>query len=170
MNSHKTAISRRTASKPLRDLIHLFTGTILDYGCGKGADVKHLKDNGYHVVGFDPYFLNTRFDDTLYDTVFCNYVINVISTKEERVSLLSTLLASCKKGGKVIVVSRSTKDIETACKGGNWKTYSDGYITGKNTFQRGFTSQEIASYANNAACTIDEYDNSSYSYIVINKG
>lgn len=53
-NSHKTAIARNTPSAPCKwlDKQGRCVGPILDWGCGKGADVMYLR-NAY---GYDPHF------------------------------------------------------------------------------------------------------------------
>ncbi len=55
---HRTAISRTTLSRPLR--LALETGlidnhrTVLDYGCGRGDDVRELEARGIPCQGWDP--------------------------------------------------------------------------------------------------------------------
>jgi DNA phosphorothioation-associated putative methyltransferase len=89
-NSFKTAISRKTISAPLKYLISCGlinkSQTILDYGCGRGFDVQWLKENGYNVVGFDPYW-NPNFNvlNTKYDVILCTYVLNVVAPKIRKI-------------------------------------------------------------------------------------
>jgi hypothetical protein len=56
--SKNTAISRTKPSKPIKLLIksNQLYGHILDYGCGKGADVQYLnRINGIKCCGYDKY-------------------------------------------------------------------------------------------------------------------
>jgi 2-polyprenyl-3-methyl-5-hydroxy-6-metoxy-1,4-benzoquinol methylase len=53
-NSHLTAKERDRPSFPTRRLFSegLVTGRVLDFGCGKGADVSFLQESGVDVTGF----------------------------------------------------------------------------------------------------------------------
>src|SRR5210317_782843 len=90
---HRTAISRNNFSTPVQYLLEneLLTkkGTKLDYGCGRGYDVEHLKMQGYNIEGFDPYgdYKDFSLLDTKYNTIMCNYVLNVIEDEQERVNV-----------------------------------------------------------------------------------
>ena len=102
MNSHKTAISRKTGSRPLRDMIkrgHI-KGRVIDYGCGKGADIEYMKNHGINVCGYDPWFFKDECKG-LFDVVFCNYVINVVNNEENRKQLIHSLFSKCKSGGYI---------------------------------------------------------------------
>ena len=74
-NAHKTAITRKTLSAPMRYLSESgkIKGRALDYGCGKGYDADHLD-----MDGWDPHY-RIRRPLGQYDTVTCNYVLNVVS-------------------------------------------------------------------------------------------
>lgn len=83
--SFNTAIKRTKPSLPLKFLIdkNLLAGKILDYGCGRGFDSKYLKSLGYDVDSYDPYWKPDGINNAQYNTVFCNYVLNVIETDNE---------------------------------------------------------------------------------------
>ena len=57
---HRTAISRNALSLPAKVLFQ--TGLVsdetsfLDFGCGRGDDVKFLKELGIPAIGWDPHF------------------------------------------------------------------------------------------------------------------
>ena len=107
MNSHNTAISRSNASAPLRMLekLGLLKGSVLDYGCGKGADAKYLTEKGYLNDSYDPYWKPDELGDRKYDTVLCTFVLNVIeSTGEEE--LIKTLADRVGDGGRCFVTVR----------------------------------------------------------------
>lgn len=107
MSSHNTAISRKTASTPLRMLekLGLLNGSILDYGCGKGADVKYLSEKGYTTSSYDPHWKPDDLGGSKYDTVLCTFVFNVIEKPDEE-SLIDTLLEKVNEGGRCFVSVR----------------------------------------------------------------
>ncbi len=170
MNSHKTAISRKTGSRPLQDLIvdKLINGDVLDYGAGKGADTKYLIDLGYTAIGYDPYY-TPDMPQRKFDTVFCNYVINVISDYATRTALVNILLSKCKRGGHVIITTRTTKEINKNAINGDWRSLNDGFLTSRGTFQIGFNSNDLIQYLPTGGKIIKQCDNSKYSYIIIEK-
>lgn len=86
----KTAIKRDRLSTPVRlaveqGLINA-TDRVLDFGCGRGDDVMRLMALGVDARGFDPYYLNNKFDSAA--IVNCGFVINVIEEEDERVEVL----------------------------------------------------------------------------------
>lgn len=59
---------------------------------------------------------------------------------KNRTSILKTLFTKyLKSNGRILITVRTKKEIEKQ----NWKAYSDGYLTSTNTFQKGFTKEEI---------------------------
>jgi len=102
--SHLTAIQRKNLSRPAKFLHDkgFLTGTILDYGCGRGSDVKFLSELGYDCDGYDPHY-QPILSDKLYDTVMCNFVLNVISDFEERYKVLISIIKHCKENAYVCV-------------------------------------------------------------------
>jgi ATP adenylyltransferase len=107
MSSHNTAISRKTASAPLRMLekLDLLNGSVLDYGCGKGADAKYLAEKGYLTSSYDPHWKPDDIGAGKYDTVLCTFVLNVIEKPDEE-SLIETLLDKVNEGGRCFVSVR----------------------------------------------------------------
>ncbi len=82
--SHFTAKKRDCISMPTRKLLDLglLKGEILDYGCGYGKDVELLKAKGFNVTGYDAYYFKDL-PIRKYDTIICNYVLNVILQEEQ---------------------------------------------------------------------------------------
>lgn len=74
-----TAIKRTDLSVPTRHLLKhgLLIGRILDFGCGFGFDTDELKRNGYDITGYD-YYYRPDYPDGKFDTIICNYVLNVL--------------------------------------------------------------------------------------------
>jgi hypothetical protein len=93
--SFKTAISRRSPSSPTRWLSEngLLIGRCLDFGCGKGFDTDY-----FGMVGYDPYY-RPQFPDGEFDTIICIYVLNVLSSFEERDEVLRSVVQLLKPDG-----------------------------------------------------------------------
>ena len=74
-----TAIKRTDLSVPTRYLLQhdLLKGKILDFGCGFGFDTDELKKQGYNISGYDYYYCPDS-PTGKYDTIICNYVLNVL--------------------------------------------------------------------------------------------
>lgn len=91
MQRHKTAIDRNKLSAPMQVLARhgYFDGThsVLDYGCGKGDDVRELEAHGVNVYGWDPTHRPEGKVATS-DIVNLGYVLNVIEDTKERAETL----------------------------------------------------------------------------------
>lgn len=83
-NAHLTAKEREGPSFPLKYLLRegCVSGRVLDYGCGFGADVQHLRRRGFDVTGYDPYYAPER-PEGRFDTILCLYVLNVLLPDEQ---------------------------------------------------------------------------------------
>jgi ATP adenylyltransferase len=117
VQSYNTAISRREASAPLRYLQkggHI-KGSVLDYGCGKEADFKHLKAAGYKAQAYDPHWRPIDLSGMSFDTILCTYVLNVVSAEAEG-EILASIKSLLKEGGEAFVTVRRDikKDGETS--------------------------------------------------------
>jgi hypothetical protein len=80
----RTAIQRKGPSLPCKRLYadgKIF-GRVLDFGCGKGADVKYLGSFGYRIGGFDPAH-QPLIPAGKFDTILCTYVLNVVPPKTQ---------------------------------------------------------------------------------------
>lgn len=137
---HKTAISRKDFSVPIKALmwkgILTKDTTLFDYGCGRGDDIRLLKQKGYEVGGWDPYHA-PKHKKTPADIVNLGFVLNVIEDPEERAEVLQKAWAMAK--GALIVSTRPPMKHD-------FKPYSDGYITKSNTFQKFWKSGELKSW------------------------
>jgi len=121
--SYKTAIKRKTLSRPLKYLLkygEIFKDDwILDYGCGRGDDVEWLESNGYDVRGWDPTWCkNTNYMYRSYDVVLCTYVLNVVN-KNVRQQIIKRLKDLTHHRGSVyITVRRDLQNYHTISKNG----------------------------------------------------
>ena len=118
-NSYKTAISRTRPSAPMTYLNskNLLQGRVIDVGCGKGKDCKHFDIDGYDIHYRPEFPLSSS-----YDTVTCNYVLNVLP-EEVETSVICECLAYLKKGGIAYFTVRRDK-------------FKCGYNSSRKTFQR----------------------------------
>jgi DNA phosphorothioation-associated putative methyltransferase len=143
MDSHKTAITRRKPSRPLRAALKLgaVRGRVLDFGCGKGRDVAELSELGYKVRGYDLHFEPAKPRGTFH-TVLMTYVVNVLKAKQ-RNEALQAAWDYVKPGGRLIVTARSERDIEAAAVQGRWDCIGRGYMTTWGTYQCGYTLHQL---------------------------
>ena len=140
---HKTAIDRNKLSQPMQALArHNYLNgeySILDYGCGKGDDVRELEAHGIDVTGWDPVHRpNEEYSNR--DLVNLGFVLNVIEDRQERTA---TLINAWKQANKLLVVAVMVAG-ESVIR--QFKPYKDGIITSINTFQKYFSQGEIRYY------------------------
>ena len=147
---HKTAINRNQLSQPMQVLArHNYLNgeySVLDYGCGKGDDLRELEAYGINVTGWDP----VHRPDVKYvqhDLVNLGFVLNVIEDREERTQ---TLLNAWKNADKAIVIAVMVAGERFI---NQFKPYKDGIITSRNTFQKYYSQGEIRYYIES---TLDE--------------
>ena len=146
---------------------------IIDHGCGKGSDayILHEQHNRY-ILGYDPYnddvynlqtsrphpfrVPSDRFDivtnqvSLAYENeipviITCNFVLNVIESVHWRRQLVWRLLSLLKEGDQLYFSVRGRKDVDMQVKE-TWTQFNDGYMTTRNTFQRGFTKDELKKF------------------------
>ena len=144
-----TAMHTTRASYPTRwaEEKNLIKSNVMDWGCGKGRDSNWLESLNYNVISYDPFFKPNpspaEIDFSSVKTVLLNYVLNVIETDSERKFLLNEIYRYVSPETTLIVSARSINEIGYNAKKSNWKTYNDGFITSKNTFQKGFSLNEL---------------------------
>ena len=136
----RTAIRRTALSRPVAlalddGLIHR-ERTFFDYGCGRGDDLLRLHKIGIPVSGWDPAFFPDE-ERSPADIVNLGYVVNVIEDPAERVVVLT---AAWELARKVLIVS-ARLDWEATDAAVDFK--GDGIVTGKRTFQKFFTQEEL---------------------------
>jgi len=113
--------------------------SVLDYGAGKGNEIKYLRSIGVDAVPYDiNYFPEKPIGK--FDIVMCNYVLNVV-TKQIRDSIVEDIKNYAKSDVFIAVRNASEKL--------NGQPYEDGMLMQKGkslTFQKLFTAQELQEY------------------------
>lgn len=143
MNSKRTAITRKKASRPLQAALELdaVKGKVLDYGCGKGHDVTELHMLGFKASRYDPNFF-PRKPRGRFQTVLMTYVVNVLQPTERNAAILDAW-KYVKKGGRLIVTSHTDTEIKRQAIESGWVSYACGFITGTGTYQRGYSTRQL---------------------------
>ena len=147
-NSHLTAIERTALSFPARTLLshNKMKGKILDFGCGIGKDVELLKDKGFEVDGYDPFYF-PEVPTEKYDTILCFYVLNVL-LPEQQAEVLMNVSSLLKPTGKAYFAVR--RDIQ-------YEGFRIHKIHKKETYQCTI-KLPYASIYKNENCEIYEYN------------
>ena len=140
-NRHKTAIARTDYSRPIKialaDGLIGTRGTVLDFGCGRGDDVRHLGLGGVQATGWDPVHMTdgTRAPS---EVVNIGYVVNVIEDPEERAQCLQCAWSYAER--VLIVSARLTSETSEF---GSVAPYGDGFVTSIPTFQKFYEQAEL---------------------------
>lgn len=148
INNHidrsRTAISRNSLSTPAKLLfksgLASEENSYLDYGCGKGDDVKFLNELGILAQGWDPHFAPDTSSLAASDVVNLGFVINVIEDPQERKDVLKKAFLLTKKCLAVAVMLSSQNDTTISI------PFGDGQITSTKTFQKYFEQKEIEEF------------------------
>jgi DNA phosphorothioation-associated putative methyltransferase len=142
VDRHKTALTRYRLSVPVRALAQAgyLDGkkSFFDYGCGKGDDIRILRENDIEASGWDPHYCpNEEKRDA--DVVNLGYVINVVEDPEERAAVLSDAYGLARQ---MLVVSAMLEGRQQ----GDGETLRDGIRTKRNTFQKYYIQGELAAF------------------------
>jgi SAM-dependent methyltransferase len=125
--AHLTAIARTKPSAPAQWLHEngKLLGNVLDYGCGRGKDA-----DTYGCDKYDPHYfpeLMVLGEEILYDsyqTVMCNFVLNVIEDEIMRWHTLNSIRNLLKPGGHAYVSIRADKaKLKGRTSKGTWQGY-----------------------------------------------
>nr|WP_093027865.1 DNA phosphorothioation-associated putative methyltransferase [Thiocapsa roseopersicina] len=139
---HRTAMVRYGFSAPVQTLArHGFLDgryRLFDYGCGRGDDVRGLRENGLTASGWDPYFASEE-PIASADIVNLGFVINVIEDFDERLVALTRAWSLAERLLVVSVMLANQNDPRG-------ERFRDGVMTQRGTFQRYYTQSEIKAY------------------------
>ncbi|WP_369211165.1 DNA phosphorothioation-associated putative methyltransferase [Streptomyces flavofungini] len=138
-----TAISRGGLSVPARQAVvdgQILPGSaVLDYGCGRGEDVRALEHMGCEAVGWDPFYQpDVRLEPC--PVVLLTYVLNVIEDPSER---RRTLQRAWGLASTVLIVSARLTWERSKVSG---EEFGDGLLTRRNTFQHLYGTRELRTY------------------------
>ena len=109
--------------------------SVMDYGCGRGSDIRLLQDRGFDCVGWDPVHAPDGFRRAS-DVVNLGYVVNVIEDPEER---RDALVRAWNLAQRVLVVSARLQAEAPEVSA----PYADGHVTRLGTFQKFYEQQEL---------------------------
>lgn len=140
---HKTALTRDKLSTPMFLLAQrgFLNGdySVLDYGCGKGGDLKELEAHEIECIGWDPaHKPDTELSQC--DIVNLGFVINVIEDKKERIETLQHAYSYCEKLILISAMLGNERIFE------QYTPYKDGVITKRNTFQKYYMQGELQQF------------------------
>ena len=137
---HRTAIDRNRLSQPMQILArHNYLNgdwSILDYGCGKGDDLRELEAHGLDASGWDPahnpegLLINS-------DIVNLGFVLNVIEERDERIDCLKRAWSYA---DKMLIASVMIAGDSVISK---FTPYKDGVVTSRKTFQKYYAQSEF---------------------------
>lgn len=116
--SHLTAMVREDLSAPMKWLKKkgMLRGKCLDYGSGRGTDA--------FLLGMDQYdpFYSPAYPKDKYDTITCNYVLNVVPEIEEE-DIIRAMRALLLPDGRIYVTVRRDLPKEGRKGRGCWQRY-----------------------------------------------
>lgn len=133
-------MARNEASRPIKLAVEHGVlrpdRPLLDYGCGRGADVQWLSEMGWKARGWDPaHRPSTRRTKT--SSVTLTYVVNVIEDVKEREQAIAG--AWSYTSGVLVVSARLTDERNEA----HIKPMADGWVTSRGTFQKFYDHNEL---------------------------
>ena len=136
-------MSRTFFSRPVQQLMAdglLGDGTtFFDYGCGRGGDVRRLRELGHPANGWDPAHASNE-PKSHAQVVNLGYVVNVIEDVQER---REALQSAWRLADDVLVVAAR---LDWEVNGSRGKAFGDGWITSSGSFQKFFSQGELRSW------------------------
>lgn len=139
--------------------------SILDYGCGRLRNSRHIIENGYKVDVLDTekqlqnikkslselnitnfYAIDSLPKDICYTHILLSFVLNVIPNHSDRVKLISKVRDIMNPTSILYLEVRNRSFINSLK---TKKVFNDGFVVGKGkikTFQKGYTSEEIINF------------------------
>ena len=146
-NSHLTAKEREKVSFPTRKLYNMgvIKGDVLDFGSGYGKDAEFLQSKDLSCTNYDPHYA-PDYPDQKFDTILCQYVLNVL-LPEEQAEVLMSVSELLKPTGKAYFTVR--RDLKTF-------GYRTHYVHKVKTYQCN-VNLPYKSFFKNDFCEIYEY-------------
>jgi 2-polyprenyl-3-methyl-5-hydroxy-6-metoxy-1,4-benzoquinol methylase len=120
---------------------------ILDFGCGRGEDVRYFTELGLDAVGYDAH-MNHGFatrPEGRFDMVTVTYVLTTLPDPSQRLAALRDAVGMLRRGGHAIVTVRSIDSVEKDAAARGWARLNDGYCTSRRlgTFVKGMRGDEL---------------------------
>lgn len=105
LNTHLTVKGKTKVSLPVTVLFERnnLKREILDFGCGLGKDVEFFQSKGFSITGYVPHYF-PELPKGNFDTIICNYVLNVL-LPEEQSHVLMAVSELLKPKGKAFFCS-----------------------------------------------------------------
>ncbi len=139
----RTALTRMALSRPvslaMADGLISQSTRVLDFGCGKGDDVRLLTAQGISAGGWDPEFVPDG-DKSAAPIVNLGYVVNVIEDRDERDAVLAHAWRLATE--VLVVAARLVREVD----GLGFAAFADGALTQRGTFQKFFEQDELRSW------------------------
>lgn len=141
---HRTAIGRNSLSAPMAavNAAGLLDDDVrvLDYGCGRGDDVRALRSAGIDAIGWDPHFAPDESVLSPRDVVNLGFVLNVVEDPDERRTVLRRAFDLTERCLVVAVMLVGKGDVS------GHRPHGDGFLTSRGTFQRYYTQAELREF------------------------
>lgn len=139
IHRHKAALKRNELSLPMAATIDagilLPHHTHLDYGCGRGDDVRTLQARGFRSRGYDPYYFPRTFKRAA-DVVTLLYVLSTIEIPMLRCEVLCHAYQLTRQTLVVSAITGRSRNHAGI-------TYNDGVITKWGTFEKCYSHIEL---------------------------
>ena len=136
---HKAALKRSELSLPMAAAVDggilLPHHAHLDYGCGRGDDVRFLQAMGFRSCGYDPYYF-PRTQKKAVDVVTLLYVLSTVEVPALRCQVL---ISAYQLARQTLVVSAITGRSRNHA----GTVYNDGVITKWGTFEKCYSHTEL---------------------------
>ena len=139
IHRHKAALKRNQLSLPMAATIDagilLPHHTHLDYGCGRGDDVRQLQAKNFRSRGYDPYYFPRTFKRAA-DVVTLLYVLSTIEVPVLRCEVLCHAYQLTRQTLVVSAITGRSRNHAGI-------TYNDGVITKWGTFEKCYSHTEL---------------------------
>jgi len=142
-------------TKPSRPCVEILLGLVtdrmlageaprvLDFGAGRGADVRFLRSIGVQAKAYDPIHGPPKIPGGLFDLVSLIYVLNVVP-RAERPQIMRQVAAKTAPGGLVLVAVRPADEVTRQAEASGWPVVEPGgYLPTGSTYQGAIPRAEL---------------------------